>query len=240
MEEVLTKKEKRRLAKEKKEIERKKGERSKKLRNTIIFLSISLLVLFGGYKVFKWFATPIDENIHEVYEIQADEWVKGEQNAAVTVIEYSDFQCPACATYAPLISQLTEDLEGKVKVIYRHLPLFTIHNNALDAAKAAEAAGIQGKFWEMHDLLFENQEDWSDEGSPRDKFVKYAETLELDIAKFEADFESSEVEDKVNEDLSTANRLRLNSTPTFFINGKKIRSPSSYDDFKSKVEDALE
>jgi len=239
-EESLTKREKRELAKEKKEKERKKKDRSKKLNNTIVFLFICFLVLFGGYKAYKWFTTPVDESIQEVFVVASDEWMMGEQDAKVTLIEYSDFQCPACSSYAPLMSQLTTDFEGGVRVVYRHLPLFTIHDNALDAAKASEAAGKQGKFWEMHDLLFENQEEWVNDASPRERFVQYAEFLELDMGKFEVDYEGKEVEDKVNEDLQSANRLRLNSTPTFFLNGKKIKPPSSYDDFKSKVEDVLE
>lgn len=234
-EDTLTKKEKRAVAKEQKKKERKKKDLFGKVKKIAVLGLVVAGVIFGGSKIINWFKTPVEipEGATEVTE---SDWLKGNREAPVTLIEYSDFQCPACGAFVPIVERLLEEYPDNLKLVYRHFPLVQIHRNAIDAARAAEAAGKQGKFWEMYDKLFEMQDDWSEDGSPKDKFESYAEELELDKDKFEDDFKSKEVEDEVNNDLFMANRLRLNSTPTFFLNGVQLKEPRGYGDLKSLID----
>lgn len=165
--------------------------------------------------------------------VSADDHVFGE--GSVTLVEYSDFQCPACKAYAPLLKQLQEDFKGKLVLVYRHFPLRRIHANADAAAQAAEAADRQGKFWEMHDLIFSGQEDWAKSGSAMEKFEQYAQQLGLDLAKFKEDADSSEIKQKIQQDLNSANAMSLSGTPSFFLNGQFIPGPGSYEEFKALI-----
>lgn len=238
MEVPLTKKEKRALGKEQKRKEREKSQLVSKIKTITIALIVVSVLALGGYKFVNWIKTPQDESLQEVVQVAENEWIKGNVNALITIIEYSDFQCPACASYAPVMKRLSQEFPDKLRIIYRHFPLVSVHANAVEAARAAEAAGLQGKFWEMHDMLFEKQDEWSKDGSPKDKFTSYAQELELDEEKFLADYESKAIEEKVDQDLASANQLRLNSTPSFFLDGEKI-SPGGYDEFKALVEEKV-
>lgn len=166
------------------------------------------------------------------------EWTAGLASSSVAVVEYSDFQCPACATYAPVVKQLIADYGDRISVTYRHFPL-GIHPNAPAAAAASEAAGLQGKFWEMSDVLFERQADWSATRAPEELFLSYARTLGLNVERFTADLNSAAVKRAVADDLASANATGLSHTPTFFINGQEIDNPNSYDEFSALVEVAL-
>jgi protein-disulfide isomerase len=134
---------------------------------------------------------------------------------------------------------LNRDFPEDLNIVYRHFPLIEVHKNALPAAKAAEAAAKQGKFWEMHNLLFEKQEEWGQDSNALDKFISYAEGLGLDVELFKSDFDSKEVQDRIAADMASGDSLRVNATPTFFLNGNKV-SPRSYDEFKNLVEREIE
>lgn len=235
----LTKRERRALAKEEKKREHLKSARAGKIKKWSFWLLIILALIFGGYKLVKWINTPQEQVAPVSVTLGEDEWSKGNPQAEVTLIEYSDFQCPACKTYYPLIRRLSEEKGDELRIVYRHLPLVSIHKNAIASAKAAESAGRQGKFWEMHDQLFNKQDDWADDSKPEDKFESYAGEIGLDLEKFKSDYESSEVENDVNSDLTAANSLRLNSTPSFILNGRKIENPRGYDEFKKIIEDEI-
>ena len=237
--ERLTKSQRRALAREEKSKQREGGERTKKVRNWIIGIVLVGVFLFGSYKFVGWINTPQDDLGPVSIEVSSDEWIKGNPEGEVTLIEFSDFQCPACKNYAPIMQKLGDELGADLRIVYRHLPLVSIHKNAIPSAKAAEAAGIQGKFWEMHDKLFDKQDEWIDDSKPSDKFEEYAGEIGIDIEKFKADYESEEVKNAVNSDLASANSLRLSSTPTFVINGRVIESPRSYDDFKRLIENEI-
>lgn len=237
-EEHLSKKEKRELARQQKAEERAKNEKSKKMRSWIFGLVLLAALVFGGIKLWQWIQTPTGD-FSAILTVSPSDHIKGGDNPQVTLFEYGDYQCPACAFFAPEVDRLIEEYGGKVRLVYRHFPLISIHKNAIPAARAAEAASLQGKFWEMHALLYEKQTDWENEGNPKDKFVSYAEGLSLDREKFITDYESSVTSDKVNADLTTANALGLTSTPTFFINGEKLKNPRNYDDFKKVIDEYL-
>lgn len=163
--------------------------------------------------------------------------VKGERDAKTTLIEYSDFQCPACRAYWPLVKQAAQEFPDQIAIVYRHFPLAQ-HKNAKGAAQASEAAARQGKFWEMHNLLFENQKEWEQKPNPQELFEKYAQDAGLDLEKFKSDLASREIEEKVQTDYRSGLAASVNSTPTFFLNGQKLETPKSYEEFKKIIEDA--
>lgn len=237
-EEKLTKREKKRLAKEKKRNQRTRDQRISKFKNWIIGLLVIGIIGFGGFKLVKWINTPTTETV-EPAVVTKDDQIKGNPDASLTLIEYSDFQCPACASYAPVVKQLNEEFPENLRIVYRHFPLTSIHKSAIDAAKAAEAAGKQGKFWEMHDKLFERQEDWAEDGNLKGKFEEYAKELELDEEAFKNDYESGEIKDKINEHIFAGNRLGINSTPTFILGDQKIQNPHGFEAFRQLIEDQL-
>ncbi len=175
--------------------------------------------------------------IASVEQVTENDWVKGATSSPVVLIEYSDFQCPACGAFFPMVEKLSEENFDKVRVVYRHFPLAS-HPNAVPASKAAEAAGIQGKFWEMYSMIFNNQENWSALTDTASVFNTYAENLGLDIVKFKADYASKAVEDKINDNVKSGMKAKVDSTPTFFLNGKKIKNPQTYEEFKKLIEDA--
>lgn len=154
----------------------------------------------------------------------------------VTLVEFSDFQCPACGAYYTPVQELVNEFSSDVTFVYRNFPLINLHKNAQLAAQAAEAAGLQGKFWEMHDKLFETQSEWSSTDKAKDIFIGYAETLALDKEQFTADLDSDVVKNKVAADVSDANALAIDATPTFFLNGVKLVNPATFAEFKSLVE----
>jgi len=140
--------------------------------------------------------------------------VEGPKSAAVTIVEFSDFQCPFCARVDPTVKQLQDVYKDNVQIVWKHYPLTSIHRNAMAAALAAEAAHSQGKFWQFHDKLFASQSNLSP-----DQMTQYAKELGLDTAKFEADLTSPEIRKHVTDDMSEANRLGVTGTPVFFVNG---------------------
>jgi protein-disulfide isomerase len=233
-EKPLTKKEKRALAKE----EKRQKKARKKLGKVMAIFAVLGAVAFGVY-YFGFRPKPAGESPKDRIEITEQDHIKGSPEASVTVVEFSDFQCPACATYFPVVSQLSGEMGDDLQLVYKHFPLTTSHPNALSAAWAAEAAGRQDKFWEMHDLLFSRQADWSSLKDPLPKFKEYAQELELDGEKFQADLEDEGLRDKVKADSSQAIKLGVNATPTFFVNGKKITNPRSYDAFAKLIRDRM-
>lgn len=153
--------------------------------------------------------------------------VKGKADAAITITEFSDFQCPACKAAQPAVTEVLARFPDQVKVVYRHFPLTTIHIHAQMAAQASEVAAGYGKFWEYHDLLFAGQEEWS-EMSPekaKEQFVKYATDLGIDSAEFQEKIQSSEIKAQVAADAGAAEQLKLNSTPTVFVNNTRVTAP---------------
>jgi protein-disulfide isomerase len=163
--------------------------------------------------------------------------VRGPATAPVTITEYSDFQCPACEAYEPVLEKLEAVASSSFKLVYRHYPL-PQHPNALPAAYASEAASLQGKFWEMHDLLFANHTDWTEESDATPIFIGYATKLGLDVNKFKTDMASDAVKTRVQSDADEAQTLKLDYTPTFFLNGTVIPNPQGYEPFLSVIQNA--
>ena len=175
--------------------------------------------------------------------VSAADNVEGPASASVTLVEYSDFQCPACKAFEPIVKQLLQEpsLQGKVRFVYRYFPLPTVHQNAELSARAGQAAALQGKFWPMHDILFENQDTWAgmSDAAARTLFAQYAQQIGLDVNRYASDLDSSAVKDRVATSEKSGEDSGVDSTPTFFINGNQMPHPQSYDEFKQYVIDAL-
>ncbi len=168
----------------------------------------------------------------------------GDTKSTVVLIEYGDFQCPACGSAHPILKELTEEYKDKLAFVFRNNPLTTIHPNARAGAAAAEAAGLQGKYWEMHDVLYEKQTQWSD--ATADKrgsfFEAYATEVGVkDMAKFTKDMQSNDVNSKIDFDLALGKKVPVSGTPTILLKGEKIESDvwSDKEKFRAAIENAL-
>ena len=155
---------------------------------------------------------------------------RGPDNAKVTVVEFSDYQCPFCSQAEGLVKQVQETYPKDVRVVYKQFPLTSIHPNAMPASKAALAAARQGKFWEMHHLIFDNQRQLGPE-----KYTEFAEKLQLDVPQFQKDMESPEILAQINREMQEGKPADVTGTPTIFVNGKRLMN-RSFDGFKQMIE----
>lgn len=142
---------------------------------------------------------------------------------SVTVEEYGDYQCPPCGLLHPEIKKVVTEYGGRVNFVFHNLPLTRIHKNALVAAQAAEAAGLQDRFWQMHDLIYEKQNAWKDEENPRPTFLEYAREVGIDAKRFSRDIDGPEVQQRLEEDKQRAESLGVVGTPTIFIEGRQLK-----------------
>ena len=155
--------------------------------------------------------------------VQTDDHVRGKVGSEIVVTTYGDFECPACNSWAPELQKIEAEYGDRVAFVFRHFPLTNLHVNALAAARASEAAGLQGKFWEMHDLLYSKSTEWTaDNKSAQDKFEGYAAELDLNLEQFKTDYASEAVLDRINSDAASATELGATGTPTFFVNGELL------------------
>jgi len=165
---------------------------------------------------------------------------KGSATASITLEEFSDFQCPACGGLAPGLKRVVEEYGGRVRLTFRHFPL-QMHRYAFIASRAAEAAGQQGRFWEMHDMLYERQKEWSDSMEPRVQFDSYATRLGLDVQKFKADMERQDLADRVKADYARGMSLGVGGTPSIYLNGRELMPGQlvTEQDLRREIEAAL-
>lgn len=159
--------------------------------------------------------------------------VAGPKNAAITIVEFSDFQCPYCSKAKATIDQIKKAYPNDVKVVFKHLPL-AFHPNAEPAAKASMAAHKQGKFWEMHDLLFENQAKLGDE-----LYIELAKQLKLDIDKFKKDMQDEDIANQIKADVKIAEKHEIRGTPGFFVGGVAVKGAYPFDHFKKIIDRLL-
>lgn len=179
-------------------------------------------------------ARPSGPDPEKQYEIPlAHSPVRGAADGTITIVEFSDYQCPFCARAETIVAQALEAYPTQARFVYKHLPLESIHPQAMAAAQASMAAHKQGKFWEMHELLFENQRSLQP-----DKLVEYAGKIGLDVERFKADMESEETKNMVREDMRLAGTIGVRGTPTIFVNGKLLRN-RSIEGFKEIIEPML-
>lgn len=198
----------------------------------IFLVCIGLLFIFSGNSGTITPALALDV-------LNPHDHVEGNASSTITVIEYADFQCPACRAYYPLVKQMAQEFGSQVAFVYRYFPLVSIHPNAEFGARAAEAAGLQGKFWEMHNLLYEKQDEWAEQADVMKYFDSYAQLIGINVAKFDVDFKSVDVKNIVEGYRNFAEKNGMNSTPTFYVNGKKIDNPQSVDAFRAVIQNAI-
>lgn len=149
--------------------------------------------------------------------------VRGNAKAPVTLEEFGDFECPPCAAFHPELKRIEAEYGERLRVVFRHFPL-AIHPHAVESARAAEAAGMQGRFWEMHDKLYENQAQWAEATDARSIFTRYAQELGLDVERFKKDMDSTEVSERIRLDRERGESIEVDGTPSLFINGREIPS----------------
>ncbi len=189
-----------------------------------------LVIIVVAVMFSKSAAAPVSEGeaVDQTQLVAGANKVKGPENATVTIVEFSDFQCPSCKTAAPFVDQVMKQYPDSVKFVYRHFPLDTIHANARLAAQASEAALAQGKFWEYHDKLFAAQTEWQDIADKDEliaKFGEYAEELKIDKPVFLERIKAQSDAQIVQSDTELGNSFSVQATPTFFVNGKRTAAP---------------
>lgn len=189
---------------------------------------------FAGARPSQPSARPGRPDPDRRYQISlADEPMRGPSGAPVTIVEFSDFQCPFCQRVGATLDQVQQEYGDQVRIAFKHMPL-SMHPNAPDAHAAAEAAHRQGKFWEMHDRIFADQAAMSPE-----KYQQYARELGLDLAKFDRDLADASVKQRIDADAAEAMRLGVTGTPAFFVNGKYSSGAKPFEAFKEMIDAEL-
>jgi protein-disulfide isomerase len=202
-----------------------------------------IVVVLGG--VF-FFSGKDSNTAKSSNKAQPTNHVEGSASSGVKLVEYGDYQCPYCGAYYPYVKQAVDQYKDKIQFQFRNLPLTSLHKNAFAGARAAEAAALQGKFWEMHDKLYENADTsqasgWVASSDPLGKyFENYARQLGLDVTKFKTDYASSAVNDAINADLAAFKKTGYEqSTPTFILDGKQVKPGYSVEEFTKAFDAAI-
>lgn len=203
-----------------------------------IFITTAVLLIGAGFFVNKK-EPQISNEQKKILEINPNDYIKGNKKAKVTLIEYLDFECEACGFYYPYVKQLTKEFNNDVRFVSRYFPL-PGHKNGLPAALAVEAASKQDKYWEMYDIIFENQKNWGERAvADPTIFEEYAKKIGLNMTQFKKDVDSKEVKDRVERDRLSGEQLGVDATPTFYLNGEKLQNPRSPEDFKNIIKTAI-
>lgn len=164
----------------------------------------------------------------------------GATTAKVQIVEFGDYQCPGCGAYEPVLEQLRAKYKDNpnFSFVFRNFPL-PQHPNAIPAALAAEAAGLQGKFWEMHDLIYANQSQWAEVADSTPTFQSYAAKIGLDPNKFMQDLKSPQLSEKISADQRDGQSLSVDRTPTIYLNGKTLQSLPTLDQFEKQIDSLI-
>lgn len=204
-----------------------------------LLILAALVIIFGGIFFFtKSKSTAPGTNGNNSADGGSSNIV-GANTEQVTLVEFGDFQCPACAQYYPIMKQVKAKYGDQIAFQFRHFPLVQIHPNAMVAARAAQAAANQDKFWEMHDLLYENQTSWGQSSNPTAFFEQYAAQLGLNVETFKQDMNSAATLAVINADVAQGQSFGATGTPTFVLNGKKIESPNTAEGFFKLIDEAI-
>lgn len=204
------------------------------MKNPWVAIAVIVVVLVGGS---VWYSMGVEKTYNQ--GVVVTNHVTGPQDAKVTLVEYGDFQCPACGQFEPAIEKMLAEYGDQIKFEFKNFPLLQIHPFAEAAAIAAEAAGQQNKYFEYHNMLYAKQAEWTKGIAPGSYFMQYAKDLGLNADQFSTQLKSSMLQDKVRADYKAAMALGLTSTPTFFLNGTKM-SLTNIDDFKAQVARAID
>jgi protein-disulfide isomerase len=206
------------------------------LKFLVVILTGSLVLIFG---IAFLFSQPEEAKTHDPLTVVGDarhattsgligstittaSQSATQTNPIITLVEFSDFQCPACQAASPLIQKIVDNHPDKVKLIFRHYPIESIHPNAKLAAQASEVAASYNQFWPYHHLLFQNQSEWANQSDPLPTFISYAKQLSIPEEEFIARIADNQIIDKIEKDIFDATTLQVNGTPTFFVNNQKV------------------
>lgn len=200
----------------------------------MILIAVGIVVAVVGFLLLT---QPADQTGGTPTEHKA-----GAGETGVTLVEYGDFQCPGCAQYFPVMQQIKEHYGDQITFQFRHFPLESRHQNARAAARAAEAAAKQGKFWEMHDQLFMYQAQWETTNDPISTFESYASNIGIEnMEQFKSDYRSAETNRSISADLKAGRDLGVSATPTFFLDGQKLEgTAASFEGFKQLIDAKIE
>lgn len=245
----MTKRERKALKKQEQETHRlqKEEEHRKATRNTWTIVIIAAVVIIG---FLAWIIQNRPQQAHvsdstptQINPVSAADHVEGAsaQAAKATLVEYGDYQCPACGAYYPVVKQVVASHADSLRFVFRNLPIPQLHPNAELAARFAEAAGDQGKYFEMHDKLYENQKTWAplSTGDAQNTFVQYGKDLGLDTTKLVTDANSATTTQVIESERIDAIGAGAQGTPTFFLDGKLIQNPQSLDAFNALIDNAV-
>lgn len=190
----------------------------------IIVVCVALITFGSGAMLYRS-KRPQVKNIPDSQSVaagnDASAHIRGKPDAPVTLEEFGDFQCPPCGQFAAFAEELLKEYDSRLRVVFRNFPL-PLHEHAREAALAAEAAGFQGKFWEMHDTLYREQSNWSSAPNTRELFESYAGTLGLNMEQFKKDMDSDKARERVDSDHALGDSLGIKVTPTLFINKRPM------------------
>jgi protein-disulfide isomerase len=209
-----------------------------RIRKEVLVMGVILIAIIAiGFLLMR---TDKTQTVDSGKIIRDDSHMTGSQGAKMTIVEFGDYQCPSCGAAHPILKQILAQYQSNpnFNFVFRNFPL-PMHANALPAAEAAEAAGAQGKYWEMHDKLYENQGEWSENINALAVFANYAQQIGLDVDKFTTDIRNSKYKDFISADANDALALSLNATPTFFVNGTMQVGVPDYNALKKTIDEAL-
>lgn len=182
----------------------------------VIFIVVFAITQSGGNK---------NNSTNNSTSGQPTHHVEGLGQKGVTLVEWGDYECPVCADYYQAVKQVTSQFNQQIYFQFRNLPLTAIHPNAFAAARAAEAAGLQNKYWQMHDKLYTNQDSWASSSNPRSFFDTYAQQIGLNVSQFDRDYSSDQINNAINADLAAfAKTGKEDATPTFFLDGNYVNN----------------
>lgn len=200
------------------------------MKNPWIVIGIVVVVLVGGSVAYsQYVATTSNEGV------EVSDHIKGNPDAEVTLVEYSDFECPSCAQFYPYVQEVVDSYGDQIRFEYKHFPVI---NQTPGALMAVEAAGQQGAFFAYHDLMFENQSEWRGSTNPNSFFTQYAEEVGLDVDLWNTHRNASLLQDKIEADFADGRAMGVTGTPTFFLNGERMNI-RTFADFTAQIEDAL-
>jgi protein-disulfide isomerase len=206
-----------------------------------VFGIIVTLVSFGlliGVALLAGNSTVTPESKTKAINVDQQDWIYGKTDAKVILVEYLDFECEACASSFPMVQKIKEEYKDKIQFVVRYFPLDG-HKSSRPAAYAVEAAGQQGKFWEMYEIVFQKQTEWSTSQNVEQTLEGYAVSLGLNVEKYRIDVRSDTTKDRISKDLNSGKLLDIQGTPTFFLDGKKIRTPSNIANFKLLLDEEI-
>ncbi len=203
--------------------EHKRRHSSKSMDKRFLSILAGLVVIFGAIFVFSQHSSNKSSSGSTTSGSKATRHIEGAGAKGVTLVEYGDYECPICGAYYQPLKQVQTQTSKDIYFQFSNLPLVQIHPNAFAGARAAEAADLQGKFWQMHDKLYENQTAWAQATNPLEFFKGYAKDIGLDVTKFASDYSSSTANDRINADLAAFGKTgQQQATPTFFLDGKVL------------------